>query len=502
MARIANTLAGRFGITALLTHVLLLPVLYVGLDQIVTRSEQEAHVTEMRTYARLLADQLELGGALYSDEQVRALLENVLISGDGVLAELEFGTHVVRAELGAPGSAGPFPGDDFAFGAGGDDTYHLSVPIVRGEQEGSLRIGFDERPTMAQVNRTRGRMLLSLGLFFAVSLMLAVYLGNRMARPLAELQRASRLVASGEMSTTLEIDSSIAEFRELTDDLEVMMARLVSVSGRLREEMRDRDAADTQRRLLEERLAERRRLETVGTLAGGIAHEFNNILVPIQLYTELAIEDVGTDSPIREDLLRVQEAARRAKRIVRDILVFARGPADDGIMAVNAGGVAAEVVRLYERMAPAGIEIRHQIREDGLLAQGDGAMLNQVILNLCSNACQAMARGGGQLSVVVGPALDSQVARTDLGPGDYVDICVRDTGHGIDEEVRPRIFEPFFTTRAVGHGTGLGLFVVHSMVKSMGGAVLVESEPGVGTAFHVLLRESQPEAALDSSDQP
>jgi signal transduction histidine kinase len=452
----------------------------------------------MRTYARLVADQLEHGGAPYSDEQARALLENVLLSGEGVLAELEFGGRVVRAELGEPGSDASFPGDDFAFGAGGDDTYYLSIRIARDEQEGVLRIGFDERPTKAHIHRTRVRMLLSLAGFFVVSMVLAMLLGRRMARPLVELQRASRQVASGEMSTTLDAKSGIAEVRDLTHDLEVMRSRLVSVSGRLRAEMAERDAAEKQRRRLEDRLAERRRLETVGTLAGGIAHEFNNILVPIQLYTELAIEDLEAGSPIREDLLRVQEAARRAKRIVRDVLVFTRGPEGGAQRAVNVAEIAAEVVRLYERMAPAGVRVRQEIRDDCPWVNGDAGMINQVIFNLCSNACQAMADGDGLLTVAVGPAHAGQVALTDLGPGDYVDVRVSDTGHGIDEKTRPHIFEPFFTTRTVGHGTGLGLFVVHAMVTTMGGGVVVESEPGVGTSFHVLLRVAGHEADQDS----
>ena len=492
MARIIDTLAGRLGITALVTNAVLLPMLYLGLDAIVTRSEQEAHVTEMRTYARLVADQLEIGGTAYSDDQVRALLENVLISGDAVFAELQSGGRVVRAALDPAGSAAKFTGDDFAFGTGGDDTYNLSVPIHRGSELGTLRFGFDERYVMNQIKRTRALILMALSGFFVISTSLAIYFGTRLARPLEELQRASRRVASGELAVTLEATSHITEFRALTDDLESMRAKLVSVGQRLQQEIQERDTAEKQRRRLEQRLVERRRLETVGTLAGGIAHEFNNILVPIQLYTEMAIEDVGPDSPVRDDLIRVQEAARRAKRIVTDILVFTREPEQGAPVGVNAAEVVAEVVRLQERIAPPGIRIVQEIGKDCPPVHGDAAMLHQVVFNLCSNASQAMAEEGGTLTVVVAPALDAVVMLTDLGPGAFVDICVRDTGHGIDESVRPRIFEPFFTTRPVGRGTGLGLFVVHGMVASMGGAVIVESEPGVGTEFHVLLCVVQP----------
>lgn len=127
-------------------------------------------------------------------------------------------------------------------------------------------------------------------------------------------------------------------------------------------------------------------------------------------------------------------------------------------------------------------------------------MLYQAVLNLCSNASQAMTEQGGTLTVTVEPANEARVALADLAPGSYVDICVRDTGHGIDDSIRSRIFEPFFTTRTVGHGTGLGLFVVHGMVTSMGGCVNVESEPGVGTEFHLLLPVLQASGADDSAD--
>jgi len=488
MARLIHSLAGRLGIIALLINGTLLPMLYVGLNAIVTGSEQDAHVTEMRTYARLVADQLELGGASYSDDQIRALLENVLISGDANYAELVTTRGVVRAALGPPGAAPQFTRDDFAFGTGGDDTYNLSVPIDRGADEGTLRIAFNEKHVMSQIHRTRAWILLALGAFFLISTSLAIFFGTRLARPLEELQSASRRVASGELGVTLETRSTIAEFHGLTDDLEAMRAELVSVGRQLQKEMRERDVAEGQRRQLEERLAGRRRLETVGTLAGGIAHEFNNILVPIQLYTEMAIDDVGPDSPVRDDLLRVQEAARRAKRIVSDILVFTRERQSEADEGVDVAEIATEVVRLYERLAPPGVRIASEIRADCPLAQGDAAMVHQVMFNLCSNACQAMAEGGGTLTVTAGLADADTVASSDLPPGPHVDICVRDTGHGIEESVRAHIFEPFFTTRKVGHGTGLGLSVVHGMVTSMGGAVVVDSEAGIGTEFHVLLK--------------
>lgn len=495
MARIADSLAGRLGLTALVTHAVLLPLLYLALDSYVTRSEQEAHVTEIRTYARLVADQIEFGGAAYSDEQIRALLEHIVISGDATYAEFVTRDNTIRAAFGPDEATQRFPGDDFDFGKGGDHTYNLSIVMHHGGVQATLRIGFDETFVMEKIQRTRRLIAGSLGAFFLVSTLLATYFGMRLARPLEELQRTSRRVASGELALTLSTDSRIEEVRQLTADLEVMRERLVNVGQRLQQEMQERDLAERQRRRLEDRLAQRRRLETVGTLAGGIAHEFNNILVPIQLYTELAVEDLPEDSPTRADLIRVLEAARRAKRIVSDILVFTREPQPGARAEIDTAVVLGDVGALYQRIAHPGIRVVVDVPSDCPHAAGDPGMLHQVVHNLCSNACAAMLEAGGTLTLSAGAATAAALALADLPAGRYVAISVRDTGHGIDEAVRQRIFEPFFTTRGVGHGTGLGLFVVHGMVSSMGGAVTVESEPGTGTEFHVLLPEFQHEAA-------
>jgi len=490
MARLIDTLAGRFGIIVFMIHVLLLPALYVGVDRIVTRSHEEMFVTEIRTYARVLADEFELGTAMESEPRTRALLENVLLSGEGVFAELVAGSEVLRSELDPQLRAGHFPGEDFAFGAGGDDIYFLSIPVVREEREAVLRIGFDERPVNAQIQRARTRILTSLGIFFVVSLGLAVYLGRRLARPLVELKQASRRVASGDMSTNLSTDSQISELRELTSDLETMRVALVDVGRRLREEMRERETTEKERTRLVDKLRQRQRLETVGTLAGGIAHEFNNILLPIQLYTELAIEELDEANPTRADLTRVLEGARRARRIIGDILAFSRHPEGDVFAPVAVATIAAEVAHVYEKLGKSGVNVVRAFESGCPMAIGEPTMLHQVLMNLCSNACQAMAGMTGQLLIGVRAASSAAARDAGLPPGAYVEVFVADEGRGMDEAIKARIFEPFFTTAPIGQGTGLGLSVVHGMVESMGGVVLVESVPGIGTTFRVFLRQA------------
>jgi signal transduction histidine kinase len=493
-----NSLAARFGIIVLVVKAILLPPLYVQLDHIVTTSYKEMYVTEIRTYARVVADELETGSVLDSPDHTRALLENVLLSGEGLFAELIEGGNVIYVRVAPPGYAGHFLKEDFEFGEGDDNIYYLSTPVIRGDRELSLRIGFDERPLKAQIQRTRGLIQWSLGIYFLVAIVLAMLLGHLLARPLKALQGKSRRVALGETGLTLSTDSQIRELRNLAEDLERMRSELVEVNNRLHKEMLSREEEAEHRQKLEQKLQIRRRLETVGTLAGGVAHEINNVLVPIQLYTEMAIEDLDESSTTRADLLRVLENARRAKRIVSDVLVFTRRPDDAGLQPVQLAEIVREVLALYRRTAPGNLRIEEQLDLSSSRVRGDGGMLHQVVTNLCSNALQAIGDEGGLLRVSLVPATASEVAAVGLPPEDYVVLRVRDTGHGMDEATRQKVFEPFFTTRPAGQGTGLGLSVVHGMVESLGGAITVDSTPAVGSTFSVFLQRAKwPETAAE-----
>ena len=491
MASMTKSLAGRFAIIVLGVHVVLLPLLYLQLDRIVSNSYQEMFVTEVRTYARIVVDELETGSVLESEEHTRELLENILLSGEGLFAELVEGGEVIYVRVVLPGQTGQFLREDFKFGDGDDEIYYLATPVVHGQRELSLRIGFDERPLRSQIERTRRPILWSLAIYFVVAILLAMFLGHRLARPLTALQRTSRRVAQGDTELRLATDSQIRELRDLAEDLERMRAELVDVGQRLKSEMRERERDAVQRQRLEEQLQGRRRLETVGTLAGGVAHEINNVLVPIQLYTEMAIEDLDESSATRADLLRVLENARRAKRIVSDVLVFTRRPDEKGPQPMDLVDVVREVLEIYRRVAPSNLRIEERLDLGARQVLGDAAMLNQVVTNLCSNAILAIGESGGLLSVVLAPASGREAAAAGLPPGDYVVLRIRDTGHGMDEITRKKIFEPFFTTRPAGQGTGLGLSVVHGMVDSLGGAVTVDSTPAAGSTFSVFLQRAR-----------
>ncbi|MDH4260964.1 MAG: ATP-binding protein, partial [Gammaproteobacteria bacterium] len=219
----------------------------------------------------------------------------------------------------------------------------------------------------------------------------------------------------------------------------------------------------------------------------------NNILLPIQLYTELAIEDLGEANATRADLTRVLEGARRARRVIHDILAFSRYPEGNAFVPVELSKIITDEIHLYQRLAASGIEIRGDLDPACPRVIGDPTMLHQVIANLCSNACQAMAGRTGQIRIGIQCAGEAAIRAAGLPSGGFIEVYVSDQGHGMEESTKARIFEPFFTTQPVGAGTGLGLSVVHGMVDSMGGGVLVDSTPGIGTTFRVFLRQAPPD---------
>lgn len=233
---------------------------------------------------------------------------------------------------------------------------------------------------------------------------------------------------------------------------------------------------------LEKQLRQSQKLEALGTLAGGIAHDFNNVLTPILGYTELAVDDLPSDSRVRESLSRVLAAAERARDLVKQILAFSRR-AEQERQPLRLGDLVRETLRLVSATLPKTIEIRSRLDDDLGTVLADATQLHQVLLNLCTNAWHAMGDEGGVLEV----NLDA-VEGTAAAPGvSHARLTVRDTGCGMPPEVLERIFEPFFTTKAVGEGTGLGLAAVHGIVRSHGGSLTVESEPGRGSAFMVFL---------------
>jgi len=248
----------------------------------------------------------------------------------------------------------------------------------------------------------------------------------------------------------------------------------------------DRKRSEEERERLESQLQQAQKMEAIGTLAGGIAHDFNNILFPIIGYTEMSIEDIPEDSEVRNNLAQVLQSAHRAKDLVKQILTLSRQhPQETKLLKIQS--VVEEALKLLRASIPKTIEIRRSIEEcEPVLA--DSTQIHQIVMNLCTNAYHAMRETGGVLEVNLMEeeiSTDDVESKLDLHPGRYAKLTIKDTGHGMDNVVLEKIFDPYYTTKPIGEGSGLGLAVVHGIVKSSGGKIRVESELGEGTSFHI-----------------
>lgn len=251
----------------------------------------------------------------------------------------------------------------------------------------------------------------------------------------------------------------------------------------------DSKKAEEQKTALERQLRQAQKLEAVGTLAGGIAHDFNNILGAVIGFTELARMDLPEGSPARNDLDQVLKAGLRAKDLVRQILTFSR-KGTETLAPVNVVPFVKEALKMLRASLPTTIEIKNKLALTAGVVKSEPTQIHQILMNLCTNAAQAMGERGGVLEVILA---ETVLNPEDLPPhklpgsGPYLELTVKDTGPGIAKEVLEHIFEPYFTTKEKGLGTGLGLSVVHGIVQQQGGWIRVESELGAGSCFRIFL---------------
>ncbi|PQP35054.1 hypothetical protein C6A37_04535 [Desulfobacteraceae bacterium SEEP-SAG9] len=247
--------------------------------------------------------------------------------------------------------------------------------------------------------------------------------------------------------------------------------------------------ADKAKANLEAQLQQAQKMEAIGTLAGGIAHDFNNILSPILMHIEMAMMDIPQENPIQHSLKEVLNAGGRARDLVKQIFTFSRQREQESAN-LKIGSIVKEVLKFLRSTLPTTIKIEQKINTESDTVNADPTQIHQVIMNLCTNAAHAMKEKGGKLKVNLDETyLDSEDVEqfSDLSPGYYLTLSVEDSGCGIDNLVIENIFEPYFTTSEKGEGTGMGLAVVHGIVKDCGGDITVKSKLGKGTTFHVWL---------------
>jgi PAS domain S-box-containing protein len=252
----------------------------------------------------------------------------------------------------------------------------------------------------------------------------------------------------------------------------------------------DRKLAEQERSRMENQLRELQKMESMGTLAGGIAHDFNNILTAIIGFAYTAKYKLRDDSPVNSLLDQVLSASDRARNLVNQILAFS-SQSNQEMRPLQIQFVIKEIIKFLQASIPASIEIKQDIDHDCGPVMADPTQIHQVIMNLCTNAYQAMQEKGGVLAVSLSQVEitkdDEMVFNLSLAPGNYAKLGVSDTGHGLDRAIIDNVFDPYFTTKPRGKGTGLGLSIVHGIVKGIGGHVTVFSEPEKGSTFTIYL---------------
>lgn len=256
----------------------------------------------------------------------------------------------------------------------------------------------------------------------------------------------------------------------------------------------------TRKKSLEAQLFHAQRMEGIGMVAGGVAHDFNNLLTVINGYTEMAMDCMEPDDPSRGLLREVYKAGERATMLTRQLLAFSRKQMLQ-IQVIDLNSLIADAEKMLSRLIGEDVKIVMQ-REPHLgRVKADAGQIEQILLNLCVNARDAMAHGGQITIMTRNVELNESYARAHryVKPGHYVELVVRDTGAGMDEATKARLFEPFFTTKELGKGTGLGLATVYGIVKQSGGSIEFESAPGCGTSFQIYLPRVEDAAPTNRS---
>jgi len=347
--------------------------------------------------------------------------------------------------------------------------------------------------------QARLQRLMGVMIFFSsgLTILLWALFSRRIATFLGDQNQAIQSIKTGRFDYPCP-DISDDEFGDLTHYMK-------SLAVSLREQIKERNRAEARAQTLRDQLLQAQKLESIGILAGGVAHDFNNILTGIIGYSNLALLKIEADHPLRGHLQLVHQAGLRAGELVKQLLIFSRKQVLE-TKAINLNTSIENLAKMLRRVIGEDISLETESAPDLPSVMADPGQIDQILMNLAVNARDAMP-GGGRLLISTGTTeLDARYAARHQGvkPGRYVVLTIADSGQGMTKEVMSKIFDPFFTTKEVGKGTGLGLSMVFGIVNQHKGHIWVYSEPGEGTTFKVYLPifDTPPESAAAMPELP
>ncbi|MBN2402816.1 MAG: response regulator [Spirochaetes bacterium] len=281
----------------------------------------------------------------------------------------------------------------------------------------------------------------------------------------------------------------LTEEKELSIQLALDRRELHSINLQLKNEIIRRNKAEAETKRLEFELRQSQKIEAIGTMAGGIAHDFNNILSAVIGYSQLALYDLSNPEETRQNITEILKAGERARDLVKQILAFSH-KAEITVVPLDLSETVTDAMKMMRALIPANIHL-HTRLEKSCTVLSSSTHIHQIIMNLCNNAIHAMSTNGGSLTISLArEILNEEMARVlNISTGQYIKLTVRDTGVGMSPKIVARIFDPYYTTRELGSGTGLGLSVVHGIVKSHNGAITCRSMENEGSSFDIYLPE-------------
>lgn len=363
-----------------------------------------------------------------------------------------------------------------------NDWYITAYEPIRSIDDaiiGILYVGILERPYIDTTNRVIFGFSIIAVLCVIVLLVILAFSTTRITDPLHKMVLATQQIAKGDLSHKLtitskdEIGALAVSFNQMTKELKTANEKLIEWGTTLEKKVQERTKELTE---MQTHLIQSEKLASLGKLAAGIAHEINNPLGGILIYSHLTLEDIEKDNPQYENLKKIVKETTRCKDIVKGLLEFAR-PRDPEMILTDINEIVEKSLSIMERQALfQNISLKKKYAEDLPKIVADSAQLQQVFMNIIINAAEAMD-GNGTLSI-----------KTTIGEkGESIDIEFTDTGHGIKDEDKKRLFEPFFTTKEVGKGTGLGLAISYGIIRKHNGTIKVTSQEGKGSSFTVVL---------------